>query len=345
MDKNPDLLSVLASALTDCESGWNIGSMGAIAEFHQSRGEDLLIDDTANLTRATQRGAIRLSLTARAVPLAYETVSQHPRRWVQGIAICLPISDAGVERHAVVTEIGADAQAIRQEDKPGILFDLGLDQPQMAFCIRISDPGLTRLVRENCGRTIWQSGNPVMPAVLEAHPHRVAISALGRIEVYQKIGGRETGGKSPQGPHTHLLPKLLQSGRTHSATTPIAQGFLPCASLHPANPVLDPLGRPRAFRPEMFHHFQKLLKAWGPAEYVDVKHAVWDDVKAGLEPGTFREPASRLGRAALKNALRQMARIAEHDKDAALARTAGLWRAAFDPRSTDGEPDHDISGH
>ena len=55
-----------------------------------------------------------------------------------------------------------------------------------------------------------------MGMILAANPHRVFISRLGRIEVYQPIP--PPSGKSPEGPHTHVLPKLLKSGRTHPAT-------------------------------------------------------------------------------------------------------------------------------
>ncbi len=47
---------------------------------------------------------------------------------------------------------------------------------------------------------------PAMAMILAANPHRVFLSRLGRIEVYQPIP--PPSGKSPQGPHTHVLPQL-----------------------------------------------------------------------------------------------------------------------------------------
>ena len=61
--------------------------------------------------------------------------------------------------------------------------------------------------------------------ILAANPHRVFISRLGRIEVYQPIP--PPSGKSPEGPHTHVLPRLLKSGRTHPATEPVPEGWFP----------------------------------------------------------------------------------------------------------------------
>jgi hypothetical protein len=83
-----------------------------------------------------------------------------------------------------------------------------------------------------CGRSVFEPGNPAMGVILAANPHRVFISRIGRIEVYQPIPPAT--GKSPDGPHTHVLPKLLRSKRSHPATEPIPDGWVPCAHFYPA---------------------------------------------------------------------------------------------------------------
>ena len=101
-----------------------------------------------------------------------------------------------------------------------------------------------------------------MGIILHANPHRVFISRLGRIEVYQPIP--PPSGKSPEGPHTHVLPRLLKSGRTHPATEPVPEGWIPCAHLYPPHPARDGLGEPRAVRrraPSM--HFRQMMAACG----------------------------------------------------------------------------------
>ena len=84
-----------------------------------------------------------------------------------------------------------------------------------------------------------------MEVILAANPHRVFLSRLGRIEVYQPIP--PASGKSPDGPHTHVLPRLLKSGRTHPATEPIPDGWFPCAHLYPPHPARDGMGEARPF--------------------------------------------------------------------------------------------------
>ncbi|AHB48217.1 hypothetical protein W911_07245 [Hyphomicrobium nitrativorans NL23] len=325
MDK---LIAILKSELERWNSGWSVGSFGAIGEFHQDNGEALDVSDTENLTRATARGAIRIVPHPDMQAVAYELLSPRARRWSQGMALCLPEDAALGAQRNVLTELGPDTDAIRPADRDGILFDIGLEQPQIDFCIRTSDPELLAVLRRNVGKTTFacEAGH----AILHTHPHRVVLSKLGRAEVFQKIGGPDTGGKSPEGPHTHVLPKLLAARRTHSANTPIAEGLTPCAFLHPANPVIAPLGDDKPFDPADFARFQSYLGLYGPAAYVATKKAVWAAVEDGQDPGGMPEPGTRLERVALRNALRQMERQGEAMRNELLLKRVAAWRAAFD---------------
>ncbi len=330
-----DLGTVLAAHLRDWRAGWNIGSFGAIAEFHQDDGEPALVDGP--LERATARGGIRIERTDGVRPVAWEALSKDPARWQQGIALCLHEADARRAKRTVLTELGPDDSAIRAEDQGAILFDMGLGQANIDFCIRARDPELLAVLRGALGQPLAAPGNPAMGAILRAHPHRVALSALGRCEVYQKIGGPDTGGVSPAGPHTHVLPKLMAAGRTHSANLPIPEGLMPGASLHPGSPVMGPFGEDRAFDPQLFERFQALLETWGPAEYVATKRRVREAIAAGQEPGPEPLAESRVARTAVRNAIRQHAR--SHGASALLAR----WSAAHDRGAI--EADADAPGH
>ena len=327
----PDTEAVLAHALTDPESGWNIGAFGAVAEFHQDPGESAEI--ATPLARTTARGAIRLDGLAHARPVAWEAPARDLRRWHHGIALCLPEAEALRAARSAIEELGPDVDAIRPRDREAIIFDLGLALPQVDFCVRTREPSLIETLRSARGHSLFESGNPVMGAILEAHPHRIAISHLGRVEVFQKIGGPETGGTSPEGPHTHLLPKLLAARRTHPASTPIPEGLTPCASLHPGNPVSDALGRDREFDPALHDAFQALFEVWGREDCRAVKRRVRDAIRAGISPESFDAPATRAGRAAVLVTLRQMLR---GDGPFPLLRR---WLAHFD-----GATVHDLAG-
>ena len=138
--------------------------------------------------------------------------------------------------------------------------------------------------------------------ILAANPHRVFISRLGRIEVYQPIP--PPSGKSPEGPHTHVLPKLLKSGRTHPATEPVPEGLVPCAHLYPPHPARDGLGEARPFDAARHHAFQQMIEPRSAIPDIAIKRRVVDAVLAG-EPPTGRGRRSPRP-TSIRIALRQM---------------------------------------
>ncbi|MEQ8899376.1 MAG: hypothetical protein RID23_20045 [Roseovarius sp.] len=313
-----------------------MGSFGAIAEFHHVAG-DAAPPRARTLEQGTTRGAIRIDRLDGVRPVAYETLSPKTHRWTQGLALCLPEAEAAMHRRDVLTELGPDAGAIRTEDREAVLFDMGLAQPQVDFCIRTADKALLQVLRAHAGRSLFEADNPAMPAILKAHPHRVALTRLGRVEVYQMIGGPDTGGTSPEGPHTHVLPKLLRAGRTHSANTPIPEGWVPCAGFHPKSPVMGRLGEDKSFDEPAFVAFQALLALWGPEDYTAQKTRVWQALDAGAPPDEWQEPGARLARAGLRNAIRQWRRR-HGDSDLVAA-----WFQSFD--RGEGEADPENPGH
>ena len=327
----PDLDTIVARGLTDPETGWNMGSFGAIAEFHHVGDEAPPLITTPGV-QVTARGGVRIARLSGVRPLAYELLSPRPHRWSQTVALCLPEAEAMMHRRKVLTDLGPDDGALRDADRGAVLFDMGLDQPQVDFCIRTADPDLLAVLIANTGRSLFDHDNPAMMAILKAHPHRVALTRIGRVEVYQKIGGPDTGGVSPEGPHTHVLPKLLRAGRTHSANAPIPAGLVPCANFHPSNPVIGRMGEDRELDRAAFNSFQTLLNAWGPDDYRDAKAAVWKALSAGRGPDGHTAPASRVARTGLRNGLRQWRRL---HGDSALLST---WTQAFDAVAED-DPD------
>lgn len=335
-----ELRSILSSYLRNGDAGWSMGTFGALAEFHQEPGEKLLCNRPDRLVRATARGAIRLEATDALTPIAYETLSPSPERWSHGVALCLREPDAVMSRRSAIAELGPDDAAVRPSDRTAILFDMGLSVTgpgcrQVDFCVRTEDGGLIAELRAAEGRSILDASTGAMQTILDAHPHRVALTRGGRIEVYQPIGGPLTGGVSPAGPHTHVLPKLLASGRTHSANIPVGDGLVPCAFLYPPSPVTTALGRDKAFDTAHHRAFQALLEAWGPPAFVDVKRAVTQAVDEGQDPAGFEIAGDRLARTAVRVALRQLHRQAASDRER--ARIAG-WRSRLDAAKVPEDP-------
>lgn len=342
-----DIRDMLQSHLIDEKAGWSMGYFGAVAEFHQDKGEYLEADAPALYVRATRRGAIRLnaSMVEHIEPIAYETLSPKPHRWSHALALCLPQRDAAGNRRSTLTELGRDEEAVRPADRRATLFDMGLALPQCDFCIRTDDPALLALLRENAGRSLFDPANPAGGAILKAHPHRVAVTRIGRIEVFQKIGGPDTGGVSPSGPHSHLLPQLLKANRTHSANTPIPDHLLPLGYLHPANPVMDGMGVDVEFDLDDHARFQSLYDQFARPDLPLLRKAVLDALGRKIEPDEFTEPKDRFGRAALRLTLRQQHRLAERFASSTYRELVVRWREAFDKVSDTATADDDAPGH
>jgi hypothetical protein len=187
------------------------------------------------------------------------------------------------------------------------------------------------------GRAVIDPENPAMGVLLAANPHRVFVSRIGRVEVYQPIP--PMGGKSPDGPHTHVLLKLLRHQRTHAATEAIPAGWLPCAHFYPMHPAKDAFGCPRPF--DQSHHlgFQSILVRYGDVESNRLKARVTSLVIEGRDPSYLCLSADRGSRTTVRLALRQ------------LRATNGVWPAlkawlaAYDYVKDDVDEDQQAMGH
>ncbi len=321
MPRGLEVEEILARHLGDAASSFSVGAPGAIAEFHRAADEAPDLDDRTGLRIATARGALGIGDCAGVVPLAYETPGRDPERWRHGVVFCLPEDRARGARREVLSEIGPDAGAVREADRGALLFDMGLGAANVDFCVRTADAALIDTLRAGLGRSVLEPGSPAMGAVLGANPHRIAISALARVEVFQPIGRTVT----PEGPHTHVLPDLLATGRTHEAAIPVPAGMLPCLSLYPASPLVDGLGREKPFERARLYAFLPCVEAWAAPEHVREKRRVAEALDAGLAPETFDAPDTPIAAAARKVALRQRRRIGPP------VPLLASWLEAFDP--------------
>jgi hypothetical protein len=298
-----DLMDFLAGQFADVEVGWSVGTFGAIAEFTREPGEVAGLQRTRNIISvATDKGGIRITLHPELRPIASE--SPTTESWSHRVALCLPRESCAMSGRTTLTEVGPDGDALRTQDRGGILFDLGLGTLQIDACIRVGDPDIVSALRAHTGKPVFAPENDVMRIVLAANPHRVFVSRIGRAEVFQQIP--PPGGKSPDGPHTHVLPKLLAHGRTHAATEPVPEGWIPCAHVYPPHPLRDQFGRRRPFRHDYHYAFQLLLERYGEEELVALKRQVVDAVRAGCGPSASMLVGHRLARATARVALRQL---------------------------------------
>lgn len=301
--------------LADPQASWAIGTFGAIAEFHRDPGEAVALFAHG---ATTPRGGIRLRLGAAIRAVAWECPSSGGA-WTHGVALCLPTNEGAMSARTAVTELGPDVEALREGERDAILFDLGVGAPHCDVCIRTAEPRILRLLRAAAGRPLLETG--LFHELPGSSPTRVFISRLGRVEVYTPIPGPE--GRTPDGPHTHVLRNLLKRGRTHSANLPLPGWLVPCAELFPAATIRNPHGERQQFDISKHEAFQAVLAEHGDSLCVKAKFETIAAVRAGRPP--LDEPSyTRPQRLARRVALRQLAQIDGP------SRALAAWQDAFD---------------
>ena len=321
MDPEASFSEFFDTQLKDPNTAWSVGSFGAIAEFMRDPDEPVTFRRNGTARSAvTVRGGVLVDAQIGSRLIASE--SPTAAAWSHRVALCLPRQLCGMNCRLELTEIGPDIEALRSEDRPGILFDLGLGLLQVDAFVRINDPAVASALRRHVEKSVFATDSSAMAVILDANPHRVFVSSVGRVEVFQGIPPPD--GKSPEGPHTHVLPKLLTHGRTHPATEPLASDWVPCVHCYPPHPIRDGQGRSRPFDANSHFAFQAMLERYGDAERVALKKRLISAVMAGDEPFAIRPNGDRFRRATARVTLRQL------QASGAQSTTLATWLAAYD---------------
>jgi len=294
-----DAFALIVERLKDPANGWSIGSFGAIGEFVRDPDEDVEIREAADLIEiVTGRGALRATAAVELTPIAWDSLSGDGESWGHSLAFCIPRPET---TNRLIRVLGPDTGAIRKEDRVSLLIDCGVGAGAVTMAMRTSDAGLIAAAAAAEGRPML--GAPgLMSEVLRAQPHRVLISPVGRVEVFQPIPPPD--GKSPDGPHTHLLTKLIAKDRCHSANVPIPDGWQSALSLHPQSPWRSMLGERHPFACDTDAAFAPLLARYELEEDAEVARSLRRDIDAGVE---LRWPDSRRGRNKARIVLRRLA--------------------------------------
>ena len=185
--------------------------------------------------------------------------------------LCLPREIALMSGRTVVTELGPDIDAVRPQDRDAILFDLEIGGPQAEICVRSADPEAIMLLRSACGHSLFSQDHALARRLPAFSPHRVFRCRMGRVEVYQPIPAPDE--QDTDGPHTHVLPRLLANARNHAATVPVPKGWLAGMTLFPAHPLLRASGEATAFDAARYHAFQSLMQQYGDPALLAGKQA------------------------------------------------------------------------
>lgn len=215
-----------------CSAGtWTMGVHGAVAEFAADGASVQPGRDGRASEAFTSTGAIRIDIDSSTRAFQIERPGAHA---AAGPLVIASTRSQAVARH-VITELGADHEAIHDEDRSGVLFDLGLGRASAAFCVRAVGDGVD-LLRVECGTAWVDVAERLAPMIVERAPHRVVLAGGGRTEVTSPI--RSPGASSPTGSHTHLVPGELELGRD------LPLGVCLPAGCQPVAMYLPPVGAP-----------------------------------------------------------------------------------------------------
>jgi predicted Fe-S protein YdhL (DUF1289 family) len=214
----------VAESLGQRSGAWVLGCFGATAEFNCRHDEPCDVSVSGEtITAASGRGALQLTIGEKVRALRLRAL--HSRPGYRAIFLVVPKERANLPVATTLTSLGRDEGAIRPECRNDLLFDLGLGRSDLRFCVRTAAADLLDSLNQASGLPLLDVLRDAGATILRHSPARVVESPLGRAEIYTPIP--PPGGQSPDGPHTHLLPGYLTSGRA----TP------PCIDLPPVYAV------------------------------------------------------------------------------------------------------------
>lgn len=200
--------------LIDAANGWSVGTWGAIGEFQYDEGEPALVVDADGLSVSSRRGALRVRDLTGVTPFALVDDNGRTRE----IAFCSARRASG---RSVIHAIDERT------------YDLGIGMPHIDMLVRLApdDEETRRALGAGLGRPLLTVDNPAGPAIGKASPTRIFASAFATLEIHQPIPPPD--GRSPIGPHSHLLPDHLKEGRIHAPGSPLPAGLYCGLSLYP----------------------------------------------------------------------------------------------------------------
>lgn len=207
-----DASQIRAFVLRSLEQGtgaWQMGVEGAVAVFTEAAGHATAVSQGQDVVTArTKGGAIRLSIDDDVRALTFDppaTPASHQRivLAVKRERCRMPIA------HTV--KLLDDDDTDRLSDDPGRLYDLGLGRRETRFCLRTEASEVKAVLDVASGSPLQSVLPKIGSLLLDATPTRVVETPLGRVEVTSPIP--KWGGRSLDGPRTHLLLDRLARGR------------------------------------------------------------------------------------------------------------------------------------
>jgi predicted Fe-S protein YdhL (DUF1289 family) len=204
------IVEFVAESLRQRSGTWALGCYGATAEFICHRDEPCDVSVTGEtITAISERGALQLTIGEQV--RALQLRAGQSGRGYRAIFLVVVKARATLPVATTLTSLGRDEGAIPPECRNDIWFDLGLGRADLRFCVRASATDLLDTLNQASGLPLADVLQAAGAMIVKRSPARVVESPLGRAEIYAPVP--PPGGQSPDGPHTHLMPGHLATGR------------------------------------------------------------------------------------------------------------------------------------
>ena len=224
------IVEFVAETLDQRSGTWALGCHGAAAEFICHPDEPCGVSVTGEtITAISGRGALRLTIGERVRALRLR--ADHTRGGCRAIFLVDTKARATLPVATTLTPLGRDEGAIRPECRYDTWFDLGLGRGDLRFCVRGSATELLDTLNQASGLPHSDALQAAGATIVKHSPARIVESPLGRAEIYTPIP--PPGRQSPGGPHTHLHPGQLATGRATPPGIDLPPVYALGATFHP----------------------------------------------------------------------------------------------------------------
>lgn len=209
---------------------WVMGVPGAVAEWGPApRAAVEVAAEGERVVAATAGGRLALTLGADLRALSFAPGGDGWERAPLALVVLRERGGSSVARG--LADLGPDIGALDPQARGHRLFDLGLGRKAARFCIRIPPGALADRLADLAGADLASLLRAAGAEILAHNPVRVVETALGRVEIDAPIP--PPGGRSPAGPHTHLLPDHLATGRDLPPGLDIPRAYRPGVLVYP----------------------------------------------------------------------------------------------------------------
>lgn len=178
-----DLRYFILDTLRPAGGAWTSGGHGANVEFHLDEHEICRVQiGQDSVCAVSPRGAISFRLGDHIRALSFSAAAGQ-----EIIVLAVPRGKAQPFLGDGLVRVGPDQEAVREEDRHEILYDLGVDRSAAGFGFRTGNPKLMAKLDAAVGSDWRQVLRLIHDGVQRASPTFVARNSIGRIEVFAAL--------------------------------------------------------------------------------------------------------------------------------------------------------------